>query len=204
MNTGTIDVTGNDDGETGGTAIMLGEFVGLDQTAVVDASGKAGGGGILVGGIIQNENPDLQIAKGTYIGDEVTVKADATDDGDGGGIIISSEGQARVYGLISARGGQQGGDGGAVQTAGLQFMELGQGPDLSAPNGNGGTWLIGPANIDLVEGGGATNNSSGPNFQSTRQTSKLGVDLIAGALSDGVDVIVLSHKEKNSSGPCKW
>ncbi len=196
MNTGTIDVTGDDEGETGGTAILLGKFVGVDGDGTVDASGNAGGGGVLIGGIIQNENPDVQIAQSTFIGDDASVKADATETGDGGGIIISSEGETRVYGIISAKGGQQDGNGGAVQTAGLQYLELGQRPDLTAANGNGGSWLIGPANIDLVEGGGASNNSSGPNFQSTRQTSSIGVDLITGALNDGVDVTVLSHKEE--------
>ncbi len=201
MSTGTIDVTGDDDGETGGTAIILGEYVGLDETAVVDASGTAGGGGVLIGGIIQNENPDIQIAKATYIGEDATVKADATENGDGGGVIISAEDEARIYGKISARGGQQSGDGGAVQTSGLQYLEIGQRPDLTAPNGNSGSWLIGPANIDLVAGGGASNNNSGPNFQSTRQTSSLGVDLITDSLKDGVDVTVLSHKEESGQSP---
>ncbi len=195
MNTGMIDVTGDDAGETGGVAVLLGEHVGLDKTAMIDASGTAGGGAILVGGFVQVDGQEIPNAQATFIGENATVKADATESGDGGTVVVYAEGSTRIYGKLSARGGPNGGNGGLLQTSGIQYFELGQLPDLTAPNGQGGSWLIGPVNLDLVAGGGATPESSEPNFQPAEEQSTLGVDLITGALTGGVAVTVFSFNE---------
>ncbi len=61
-----------------------------------------------------------------------------------------SDDSTRVYGLISARGGNIGGDGGFVETSGKQGLEISSVPDVSAINGKGGEWLIDPNHIDIV------------------------------------------------------
>ncbi len=47
---GTINATGDDAGETGGTVHVLGDRLELDLAANIDASGPAGGGTVLIGG----------------------------------------------------------------------------------------------------------------------------------------------------------
>src|SRR3546814_7827948 len=62
---------------------------------------------------------------------------------------------ARIFGDLRARGGASGGDGGFIETSGGGVDLRGIGIDTSAPNGNAGTWLIDPYDVDIVSGAGA-------------------------------------------------
>ena len=78
---GLIDAQGGDG--PGGRALLLAPRVALIRRAVVDVSGRTGGGTILIGGDYQGKNPDIQNAWRTYVGADVTIKADAIQSGDG-------------------------------------------------------------------------------------------------------------------------
>ena len=72
---GTVTATGNDG--KGGDIQILGKQVGLFDNAQIDASGKNGGGTILIGGDYQGKNPDIPNAEATSVGKDVVIKADA-------------------------------------------------------------------------------------------------------------------------------
>ena len=141
----------------GGDIRLLGNRVGVIGSAVIDASGERGGGQVLVGGDYQGNNADVQYATRTTIGTGATLRADAIRAGDGGKVIVWSDEVTRVYGVISARGGVQSGNGGFIETSGKQGLTVGDSArvDMSAPAGQGGTWLLDPHNIVVQTGGGA-------------------------------------------------
>ena len=204
---GTLDASGNDAGEMGGTVQVLGQQVGLFQTAVLNVSGQAGGGTALVGGDYQGAG-DLPASQATYVGEETQILADATVTGEGGTVVVWSDEITRVHGTISARGGDEGGNGGLVETSGRGGLEVTRNPDVSAPAGDGGLWLIDPDNIEIVEGDEATRVSDGNPFEPTGD-ARLGVDLILTALMEGADVLITTGSEdavgrKRHSGNIVW
>ena len=172
----------------GGTIRLLGHQVGLDG-AQVDASGPDGGGEVLVGGDESGEG-SVPTADSTYVSSDSTVSADALDDGDGGKVVVFAEGFANILGRLSARGGPNGGDGGFVETSGRESFVILHTPDTTAPNGEGGHWLIDPNNIEIVSGTGSFNISGTNPFTSTADGAQLGIELIIAALTGGATVTV--------------
>ena len=182
---------------SGGTIRLLGHRVGLEG-ATVDASGPAGGGEVLVGGDVSGEG-EVPTADSTFVSADSNVSADALDDGDGGKVVVFAESFANVQGSLSARGGSEGGDGGFVETSGLKSLAIAQTPDTTAPNGDGGEWLIDPNNIDIVPDGGASNITGSDPFTSTNDGARLGIDLIVAALSGGQTVRVQTTESGGNS-----
>jgi filamentous hemagglutinin family protein len=132
---------------TGGEIDITGSIVVLED-ALVEASGPAGGGTIRIGGDQQGQG-NLQRARAVIIDEESEIHADALEDGDGGRVIVFAEDLTSVDGTISARGGIRGGDGGFVETSGLLRLALSTAPDVSAPGGRPGLWLIDPLDIEI-------------------------------------------------------
>ncbi|MBI2752995.1 MAG: filamentous hemagglutinin N-terminal domain-containing protein [Betaproteobacteria bacterium] len=180
-------------GAKGGEIQVLGNKVGLVGSALVDASGEAGGGTVLIGGDLQGKNLDIQNAWRTYVGPDATIKADAITSGDGGNVIVWSDDATRVYGSISARGGAQGGNGGFVETSG-HYLEVTRAPDLSASQGKGGIWLLDPFDItiDVTSDQNISNVGSGSffDYRGTASPSVVSVATILSALSGGGNVNV--------------
>ncbi|MCX8086055.1 MAG: filamentous hemagglutinin N-terminal domain-containing protein [Rhodocyclaceae bacterium] len=153
-------------GTKGGRVEVLGHRVAVMDQAEIDASGKNGGGTILVGGDYQGKNPDVQNAQITYFGPEATLRANATEVGAGGTAIVWADDTTRAYGRIEARGGPNGGNGGIVETSGHQFLDIeGVIVDTRAPLGQVGNWLLDPGSICVY--GGATNCGNGYSFYQT-------------------------------------
>jgi len=132
---------------TGGEIDITGSIVVLEG-ARVEASGPAGGGTIRIGGEQQGRG-DLQRARAVIIDEQSEIRADALEEGDGGRVIVFAEDLAYVAGSISARGGTRGGDGGFVETSGLRRLAIHSFPDVSAPGGRPGQWLIDPLDIEI-------------------------------------------------------
>lgn len=150
VNSGTLDAS-NPNGK-GGDIQVIGDKVGLSDNAVVNASGKTGGGTILVGGDYQGKNPDVANASRTFVGSGVTLKADALETGNGGKIIVWSDEITRFYGSLSAKGGAQGGNGGFAEVSGKQYLAFDGNADLSAASGLFGSLLLDPRDLTIVSG----------------------------------------------------
>ncbi|MCL4206325.1 MAG: hypothetical protein KJ000_27905 [Pirellulaceae bacterium] len=155
---GTVDVSDSTPGQSGGTVHLFGDRVGLLDAARIDASGAVGGGCVLIGGDYQGANPDIPNALRTYVGTEVHIAADALDAGDGGTVVVWADEATWFYGRISARGGEQGGNGGFAEVSGKQFLDYRGQVDTRAPLGRVGTLLLDPTNVRIVVAGGESSD----------------------------------------------
>ncbi len=144
---GSVSATGS--AGTGGDVHILGSQVRLNGHAWVDASGKEGGGTVLIGGDYQGGNPAVQNAQETFVGKDVVIKADASETGDGGKVIVWADGQTDFSGAISAKGGINGGDGGTVEVSGKQNLFYHGTTDLLALQGNTGSLLLDPTDLTI-------------------------------------------------------
>ncbi|MFZ2384590.1 MAG: filamentous hemagglutinin N-terminal domain-containing protein [Candidatus Omnitrophota bacterium] len=139
-NSGTLDVSGVEDGASGGTIEMNGSTVGQLGTAKADAKGDGNGGDITL-----------------YAGDTVALSsgslttANAGSNGNGGTITVYSPDTAlfRNGAKIEAKGGSISGDGGFVEVSGKEYFEICGLVDTRAANGLTGTFLIDPYNVTI-------------------------------------------------------
>jgi hypothetical protein len=74
--------------ERGGRIEITGEEVVLNGNARVEATGRQGGGTVLVGGDYQGRNPEVPNARKTFVGRDAVIDASATGAGDGGKVIV--------------------------------------------------------------------------------------------------------------------
>ena len=137
-------------GTKGGAVEVLGNRVAVTDSAEIDASGRNGGGKILIGGDYQGKNANVQNAGYSTFGPNASLKADATEVGAGGTVIVWADDTTRAYGNISARGGSISGNGGFVETSGKRFLDFtGLRVNTDAALGRSGTWLLDPGHIDV-------------------------------------------------------
>ena len=145
---GTLDASAPEADQVGGQIDVTGDIITLVGTDI-DASGGAGGGTIQIGGEQQGRG-ELQRARALLVDEETEIAANALVDGDGGRVILFSEELTLVGGALSARGGEEGGNGGFIETSGLEYFNITMTPDASAPKGDAGEWLIDPHTINIV------------------------------------------------------
>lgn len=160
---GTLDVSGSDTGETGGSVTATARHVGLVD-AKIDASGDAGGGTVLLGGGYQGKNADVENAKATYMSSDSSINADANTAGDGGTVVLWSDDSTRAHGTITARGGKESGNGGLIETSGGWLEVSGIKVNTSAANGQFGMWLLDPADITISSAPASGATSTGNVF----------------------------------------
>lgn len=191
LNAGNIDVSDQDG--VGGTVHLLGHQVGLFGDATVDASGGEGGGEVLIGGDLHGDNDAIPHADRVFIGHDVEVHADALHDGDGGTVVVWSDEVTQVYGSLTARGGALLGDGGLIETSSQQQLIVTRGGDASATNGKGGTWLLDPLNVRIVDTSTVyqvTEFAQPPIFNPTISGSEVTDDAIEAELETGTTVVI--------------
>ncbi|HRK37555.1 MAG TPA: filamentous hemagglutinin N-terminal domain-containing protein, partial [Burkholderiaceae bacterium] len=137
----------------GGLFHATGQTVTVEGNTRIDASGAAGGGEILIGGGWQGQDTRLANAQTTTVTRGAVLDASATDNGRGGTVVAWADGHTRFQGQVRARGGEQGGDGGRVETSGKQTLDArGARVDTRAPLGRTGDWLLDPAIMTIVGG----------------------------------------------------
>src|SRR3954462_7124653 len=155
---GTISAAGRHRGTTGGTIVVSGEHIKV-ANAKIDASGRRGGGKILIGGDWGGGHPDLSlvtnasaklenftIATATTVSVDAnsTINASATGRGHGGKVVLWSDNQTTFAGTILAKGGAKSGDGGFVEVSSHGQLAFTGHVDSSAPRGKAGTLLLDP------------------------------------------------------------
>jgi CHAT domain-containing protein len=145
---GRYEVLGTGEPALGGLVEVSAPSVTL-QGAYLDASGKAGGGTLHVGGGFQGETLTSGAANAliTTITSSTSLKADATGRGDGGEVVVWSEEVTTFSGQVSARGGELGGDGGLLEVSGKELLQFSGEADAASPLGKPGTLLLDPKNI---------------------------------------------------------
>lgn len=159
-NTGTLDASGKDVGETGGRVVITGETLELSQGARIDVSGDSAGGAALIGGdhmgghvppqIQQQygltlEHSSVQNATTVRIGADVVIDVSAINNGDGGKIVVWANDSTAFHGTALARGGEYSGNGGVVEISGGRRVVSDGFVDVSAKAGKSGHYLIDPA-----------------------------------------------------------
>ena len=149
---GKLDASTTATGEIGGEVNVFGALVGLSG-ANVDVSGANGGGNVRIGGDLQGKGT-VPNAQRTYISGDSLINADALFNGDGGRVIVWADEVTCFFGDINARGGANSGDGGFVEVSGGEFLDFRGNVNTLAPQGNPGTLLLDPTNIEIVPAGG--------------------------------------------------
>ncbi len=170
--------------------------------AKLTASGATGGGQVLIGGGAQGQGP-LAHAKTTVLDPGTQITADATVKGNGGHVVLWSDQATSFAGLISARGGPMGGNGGLVETSSannLQILGL-VSADAQSSDGSDGTWLLDPADITIVAtGANAGVTQTGATWAASGATGTLAATTINAALQAGTNVIVDSNSGGGKAG----
>src|SRR5262249_5980673 len=137
--------------------------------ATIDASGRDGGGKVMIGGdwgggkpdksVVSNQSAALEnytIPNATSVSIDSATKIDvsAKDKGDAGKAIVWSDQTTSFAGTILALGGAQFGNGGFVETSSHGQLNFTGNVDTRAPNGSAGTLLLDPHNVDVIQTGG--------------------------------------------------
>lgn len=190
---GTVDASAPVAGTRGGEIQVLGHQVGVAAEAMLDASGRAGGGRVLVGGDYQGANPSLRHAAAVWFGPRASIRADAIDSGDGGTVVLWSDGATRAYGRIGARGGASAGNGGLVETSGHWLDVSGLRVDAGASAGLAGTWLLDPYDLRIVSGDSGNVTTTGSDtvtFAASASPATVGDGDIMAVLNSGANAIV--------------
>lgn len=168
---------------------LLGEEVGLYETARVSAANASGGGEILIGGDVRGENSDIPNARAVYLAAGSEVSASAGASGNGGRVIIFAEESAIVRGAVEARGSATG-SGGFIETSGLVYLDISAVPNAGA----GGTWLIDPFDVDITATPGGSNSEFVANVFQPIDNAPAAVEVdvaqITAALAGGTNVTV--------------
>jgi fibronectin-binding autotransporter adhesin len=146
---GSINASSQTPGATGGNVSITGGEVDL-ISAIINASGPAGGGDVLIGGGPHGTG-DLTHATLVSLDSGTTINADATSNGPGGSIVLWSTSDTSSSAVLTARGGPLGGDGGYAETSG-DILQVTNAPIVSATDGKPGTWDLDPLSITIISG----------------------------------------------------
>ncbi|MCD8565792.1 MAG: filamentous hemagglutinin N-terminal domain-containing protein [Burkholderiaceae bacterium] len=145
----------------GGKVYLTADTIDLAHTLVL-ATGDTAGGQIKVGGDWQG-GPYLPEAQSVTLDKNTTLNTSAITQGNGGMIVVWSDitnpqGRTIALGTLISEGGQQGGDGGKIETSGYDLKV--DGITIStkaneAAGGKTGEWLLDPYNI-TIDGSGTS------------------------------------------------
>ena len=190
---GTLSAAGKKAGTSGGTIVVTGQKVALNA-ATVDASGKNGGGKVLIGGDVSGGHPTavaagiaqatpesfaVATASDVIIDAASKISASAIATGNGGKIVVWSDGTTTFRGTVVAFGGLTSGNGGFAEVSGKSVLNFTGDVKLGAPNGKVGTLLLDPTDLTI------DSNAAG---------------VIGGVLANA-NVVLLTNADGTTSGP---
>ncbi|MDT7836071.1 beta strand repeat-containing protein [Aquabacterium sp. OR-4] len=151
--TSRTEASGLDVGQRGGDVTLQGRHIALAAGATVEASGDAGGGRIRVGGGLQGRDTDLANAATVQVAAGALLAADALGQGRGGQVMVWSDQLTRFEGLLRARGGALGGDGGFAEVSSKGELGFNGLADLRAVAGAAGSLLLDPSFLTIAATG---------------------------------------------------
>ena len=143
-----------------------------------------------VGGNYQGHGPEHN-ASAVYMDGTAAIDASATQSGRGGKVILWSQDYTGFHGTIDAKGGQNGGDGGFVETSSHDNLQAFGQVHASSPLGQAGRWLLDPTDVTIVTGAANSNDTvSGGVWTPTTNTAQIGVTNINANLNAGTSVTI--------------
>ena len=195
---GTVDASGSGAGASGGSIGALAQYIALQSlsnpgtTALLDASGAAGGGNITLG---DNATRFLRVA------DSSELRANASAAGDGGHITVDASyfnpvqpgvpvagtdfGVASIGGRFEAMGRGSGHPGGTIATSGAALNIASARIDASGQSGaTPGQWRVDPYDVTISNAAPTAVN----NFAPIAPGANLRAADIGHALDSGTDV----------------
>jgi filamentous hemagglutinin family protein len=152
--------------------------------ARIDASGAGGGGLIRIGGDFAGAGA-LPRAE-TLTADATTeIRADAIGTGDGGRIALWSDLRSDVAARLSARGGDNGGDGGFIEVSSARTLSYSGLADTRAPMGAWGTLLLDPQDIVIDPGAGGEDT-----LEANLESGNVTLDTFEPSVPDAGDITI--------------
>ncbi|MGB0372998.1 MAG: filamentous hemagglutinin N-terminal domain-containing protein, partial [Opitutales bacterium] len=198
-NAGTVEISGAMSAQQslnrgfGGEILATGSRIALQDGAELLAEGnEADGGRIRIGGSRRGQDESIFHSDRTYIDAGARVSVNATGTGNQAGTLIAWGNETlRAYGELLARG-DNGADGGFIETSAAWFDLGDTTPDVGSTLGNGGSWLIDPSDIRITDGAGDDFDDTDAPFDNPNQDiADLDVDTVLAALSSGTGVTVI-------------
>jgi filamentous hemagglutinin family protein len=195
---GTLQAAGRKKGTKGGTIVVTGENIQL-AGATIDASGRTGGGKVLIGGDWGGGRPDtslvsnasavletFQVATATIVSVDAATRIDASakQTGNGGKVIVWSDQYTSFAGTILALGGKTLGDGGFAEVSSKGVLNYTGVADLRATNGKFGALLLDPYDVEITTVDQFNSFSNGT-FTATGPTSFISSSTLQNALALG-------------------
>ncbi len=148
-NSGVLDTSGAEVGADGGDITLSGSRVGVTGALLASAGEGGEGGSILV-----------TSSDKTLVTSSAVINVAAGEAGDAGSVVVWSDGATIYSGSILASGGSSAGDGGRVEVSGLDSLTMVGSVDIAANNGEGGTLLLDPTTITIIEGAGGLDTAA--------------------------------------------
>ncbi len=184
----------------GGKVVVQGQNILLDKGSSITATGSKGGGEVYIGGGWQGKDSSIRNADKVVMQDGARIDVSATQQGNGGTAVLWSESFTNFRGQISAKGGENGGNGGQVETSSHGNLQAFGSVRASAKKGKAGNWLLDPLDITIVNGADnavtETNDtlSQPPHtqFTPTATGSQVSNTSINDELNNGTSVTVLT------------
>ena len=176
----------------GGTITLVGNQINLKANSITTATGTQGGGTINIGTSSANPAGSPIQAQTVNVAAGAIVDVSAAKVGNGGSINIWSTISTTIAGILNARGGQLGGNGGTITTgsAGAVVMADTLRVDTSAPMGIVGNWIVNTSAMVID-----TNTAN----VVTRALNSTNVMINAGSLNQLIDNINLSNINSNNT-----
>ncbi|WP_174634719.1 filamentous hemagglutinin N-terminal domain-containing protein [Yersinia thracica] len=198
----------------GGNVILQGENIHLVAASKIDAHGATGGGKVLVGGGWQGKNKLIKNARAVVMDKGAKINVSSSQSGAGGTAVLWSEHYTGFYGDIDARGGSQSGNGGQVETSSKRNLQAFGQVDTSAMVGSKGSWLLDPAEVNIVgsgaESGAAVQTGDIPTgymknaqvFTPTANVAQILNSSINTQLDRGTNVTITTSNSRLTN--CRW
>ncbi|HFV1824244.1 TPA: filamentous hemagglutinin N-terminal domain-containing protein, partial [Escherichia coli] len=189
----------------GGKVVVQGQNILLDKGSSITATGSQGGGEVYIGGGWQGKDSSIRDADKVVMKDGARIDVSATQQGNGGTAVLWSESFTNFRGQISARGGENGGNGGQVETSSHGNLQAFGSVSASAKKGKAGNWLLDPLDITIVQnaGGNAANETDengekifSPGSATQSQVSNTSIN---SELNNGTSVTVLTNSTSSGS-----
>ncbi|EJH6506960.1 S-layer family protein, partial [Escherichia coli] len=189
----------------GGKVVVQGQNILLDKGSSITATGSQGGGEVYIGGGWQGKDSSIRDADKVVMKDGARIDVSATQQGNGGTAVLWSESFTNFRGQISAKGGENGGNGGQVETSSHGNLQAFGSVSASAKKGKAGNWLLDPLDITIVQnaGGNAANETDengekifSPGSATQSQVSNTSIN---SELNNGTSVTVLTNSTSSGS-----